>query len=357
MHRLTAVWGFVLLALMTPLAAGCGVTAPGAGVTQARVAGLLVTDQNSVSVSTRALATREDGAHGAVVTQASSLSLDSVTVSTRGTLAIPLAAIQSDAVIAAVDSAVISSGSGSPCLYSAGSITVTGGIYEALRSEVAIVEGASSVTATDAALSSKGGGRGVMLYSPTQAIHAQGPAVFAMRGGSLVYADKSGPLFYVTNTTADIHLTAANVACLSGTLLTAAVDEWGAAGSNGGHASLTANNQTLTGNLTADPLSTLDLILANNSCLTGAINPEGTAAAAGLTLDCSSCWRVTADSYLTHVTILDGTLSDGLSCIIGAGHTVYYDATSSGNAVLGGETYALRGGGYLTPYYAETTCR
>jgi hypothetical protein len=35
--------------------------------------------------------------------------------------------------------------------------------------------------------------------------------------------------------------------------------------------------------------------------------------------------------------------------IAGNGHTVYYDAADSANSALGGQTYALSGGGTLQP--------
>ena len=67
-----------------------------------------------------------------------------------------------------------------------------------------------------------------------------------------------------------------------------------------------------------------------------------------LTLDGTSTWNVTADSHLAS---LMGALISGttITNITGNGHTVTYDAGNAANSSLGGKTYALSGGGTLTP--------
>ena len=66
-------------------------------------------------------------------------------------------------------------------------------------------------------------------------------------------------------------------------------------------------------------------------------------------MDSTSTWNVPADSTLT--TLADASAISGLtiSNILGNGHTVYCDATLSGNASLGGLTYSLVNGGRLMP--------
>ena len=96
----------------------------------------------------------------------------------------------------------------------------------------------------------------------------------------------------------------------------------------------------------ADKISSLALTLQNSSTLTGAINAEKTVKAASLTLDASSTWNVTADSYLTCLTgaVISG---NNVSNLTGNGHTVYYNTDSC--LALNGQTYTLNGGGSLTP--------
>ncbi|HEY5530144.1 MAG TPA: hypothetical protein VIL51_11970 [Thermoleophilia bacterium] len=87
----------------------------------------------------------------------------------------------------------------------------------------------------------------------------------------------------------------------------------------------------------------------SGSALTGAINSAKTAKAVNLTLDSSSTWNVTADSYLTTLSDTDGISGTTVTNITGNGLTVYYDAGNSANNALGGKTYTLAGGGELKP--------
>jgi hypothetical protein len=168
---------------------------------------------------------------------------------------------------------------------------------------------------------------------------------FTMTGGSLTAT--SGPLFYVTNSSGVITLKDVTMRAASGTLLDASAGNWGTSGSNGGTAKLTADGQTLTGNVVADSISSASLTLQNSSSLTGAINTDRTAKSATLTLDASSRWTVTADSYLTNLTDAAGMSGSTVSNIVGNGHTVYYDPSVA--TQFGGKTYTLAGGGYLKP--------
>jgi hypothetical protein len=92
---------------------------------------------------------------------------------------------------------------------------------------------------------------------------------------------------------------------------------------------------------------TSSLTLQNGSTLTGAINTANTTKAINLTLDSSSSWNVTADSYLSCLTDTSGINGNSVSNIIGNGHTVYYDAKAC--SALGGLSYSLSGGGSLMP--------
>jgi hypothetical protein len=89
---------------------------------------------------------------------------------------------------------------------------------------------------------------------------------------------------------------------------------------------------------------TSSLTLQNGSTLTGAINTTNTTQAINLTLDSSSTWNMTADSYLSCLTDTSG---NSVSNIIGNGRTVYYNANNC--SALGGLTYGLSGGGSQMP--------
>lgn len=129
-------------------------------------------------------------------------------------------------------------------------------------------------------------------------------------------------------------------------LLHAAADTLGKEGANGATISLTATKQTLPGNVTADALSSVALTLLDNSTLRGAMNHENTAKSASLSLDKSSTWQITGDSYLTVFQDEDTTFSN----IKDKGFTIYYDAQNAANQWLAGKTYTLNEGGTLQPF-------
>jgi hypothetical protein len=309
-------------------------------------------DDRSVTLSDTALRTKTDGEAGVMATQDGAATLTGVDVVTSGDYSIPLAIGMGGGSITESGGKIVSSGAYSPCLFSAGAITVTEGICKARRSEAAVIEGSSSVSLSDVIVSSQGDDSAVRIFGNGSADVETGTVAhgsFTMSGGSLVYDARAGSLFYVTNSTGVITLSGVEVVAISSALLEAAAGSWGAAGLNGGSAILDANDQTLTGNLIADAFSTLNVTLERGSELTGAIDPERTAKEANLTLDATSTWKVTADSYLTGLTLTGGMAGETISNIVGGGHTVYYDAGSAVNTALGGKTYDLKGGGSLRP--------
>lgn len=127
--------------------------------------------------------------------------------------------------------------------------------------------------------------------------------------------------------------------------MSAAAGDWGDSGSNGADVSLTADSQTLDGNITCDNISTLEIVLRNNTTLDSTINTENTGKAVSLSLDTSSIWNVTGTSYLTSLTDTDTTLGN----IDDNGNTIYYDASAAANSWLSGKTITLSDGGKLTP--------
>lgn len=64
-----------------------------------------------------------------------------------------------------------------------------------------------------------------------------------------------------------------------------------------------------------------------------------------LTLDSTSTWNVTGDSYLTGLTDEDSSLAN----IKDNGYNVYYNPEDSTNNWLEGKTFTLTDGGKLTP--------
>lgn len=285
---------------------------------------------------------KASGAHGVEATQGGILRLTGVNISTAGDgAAAGIATDRGGGTITVNGGSVLTTGTKSPAIYSTGSVTATGTVMKATGSEAVVIEGKNSVTLANCSLTA-GKNDGVFIYQSMSGDADTGSGSFTMTDGSLTASE--GPLFYSTNTTAVIHLK--NVT-LSGTgvLLKAAADQWGNAGSNGAQVTLNADTQKLAGEVAADSISSADLNLQNGSSLNGAINSAKTAKSAALSLDKTSTWNVTADSYLSALTDADSTLAN----ITGNGHTVYYDRGNSANAWLGGKSAPLAGGGMLKP--------
>jgi hypothetical protein len=307
-------------------------------------------DGSSVNLSNVTIEATADGAHGVMATNGGTLTLTNVDMNTAGSSSSAIATDRGGGTITATGGVVTASGMNSAGIYSTGNITAAGGTFNITGAEAAVIEGANSITLVDSNLTStKAGKWGVMIYQSMSGDAEGAQGTFTMTGGSLAYTPTDGPLFYITNSTGVITLKGVSLTAGSGTLVKAAAGQWGNSGSNGGTVVLTADGQVLEGNLVADNFSSITATLKNGSSLAGAINADHTAKAASLSLDASSTWTVTADSYLTVLSDAAGLSGSTITNITGNGHAVYYDATNSANSGLGGNTYSLAGGGQLTP--------
>ena len=98
---------------------------------------------------------------------------------------------------------------------------------------------------------------GVMIYQSFSGDAQGARGVFTMTGGSLANTAATGPLFYVNNSTGVIMLKGVKVTATSGALVDASANSrWGNSGPNGGNVILTADGQNLSGDMTADKIST-----------------------------------------------------------------------------------------------------
>lgn len=85
---------------------------------------------------------------------------------------------------------------------------------------------------------------------------------------------------------------------------------------------VTATNQTLLSDIAVDFISKLNLNLKESTNYTGAINKDGTTAAAlSVTIDSTSTWTLTGDSYITE---FNGDLDN----VITNGYTLYVNNTA-----------------------------
>ena len=331
---------------------GSQVTIEGGTVdtTGAGANGVFATDSDTVvTVSNMTINAYGDGAHAVMATNAGTLILNNVTMNTTDVHSGAIATDRGSGTITANGGTVTTSGADSPAIYSTGVIKVSNATLSATGAEGAVIEGANSIELTDSVLTSSVADKwGVMIYQSFSGDAEGSEGTFSMTGGSLAYTAANGPLFYVTNSTGIITLKDVAVTAASGVLARAeGNDRWGTRGANGGTLILTADGQILAGKISADKISTIAVTLQNGSALTGAINSDNAAKTANLTLDASSTWNVTADSYLNCLSNDGGISGTTITNITGNGHTVYYN--SSACAALNGQIYTLNGGGTLKP--------
>ncbi len=190
---------------------------------------------------------------------------------------------------------------GCPAIYSTADITVSNAECVSTNSRAVIIEGKNGVALNNCTLtgndqSSKEGSvrANVLLYQSASGDAKEGTSVFTMTGGSMTCL--SGAMFYCTNTSSRIYLTDAELTLSDdGTLLIVSSGRWGKDGKNGGNCALFAKQQSLSGDIIVDEISFLEIQLTE-SAYTGAIRNDG---AVSVTLDSSSTWMLTGDSYVS----------------------------------------------------------
>jgi hypothetical protein len=228
-----------------------------------------------------------------------------------------------------------SGSSGAPAIYSTADIVVSNATLTANDSEAVVVEGLNSVTLIDCDVTGNMSGtygesngeniQNVMLYQSMSGDAEVGTSSFTMNGGTLV--SRNGDMFYVTNTSSVINLSDVDLTLADGTylLLVAGNDGargWGTAGSNGGNATFNVSEQALSGDIQVDAISTLEMNISDSSSFTGSINSDGTEAASlSVTIDATSTWTLTADSY---VSSFDGSLDN----VVTNGYTLYVNGSA-----------------------------
>ena len=229
-----------------------------------------------------------------------------------------------------------SSGLGSPAIYSTADITVENAELISNLSEGVCIEGKNSITLTDCDLTANNtqcNGNAtfldtIMIYQSMSGDADSGTSSFTMSGGSLT--SKNGHVFHITNTNAVITLSDVDIENedSENILLSVCDDGWSGADNI---AALNAVNQKLEGTILVGSDSTLTLNLCEGSefegCISGNItNAKGDSVSTetgtvNVTLDESSTWTLSADTYITSFT---GNASN----VISNGYTLYVNGSA-----------------------------
>ncbi len=277
----------------------------------------------TVNISDSTITTSKDNSGGIQTTGGGTTNASNLTVETAGNSSAAIRSDRGGGTVNVDGGTYTSNGYNSPAIYSTAAITAKNAELTANNSEALVIEGENSIALTDCTVSgnmsdTKGTSsdvnvHNVMIYQSMSGDAEEGTASFSMKGGSLT--SKNGDMFYITNTACTMELNGVSLSNedTDANLMTIAGNDashgWGTAGSNGAQVTCTAKNQTLSGNITVDSISTLNLTLSDSSGFTGTIrivdNADGGTAVdnnAVVTVEEGSTWTLTGDCTLTSLT-------------------------------------------------------
>ena len=215
----------------------------------------------TVNISDSVIETTGNCSGGLMTTGGGTMYATNLTIHTTGNSSAAIRSDRGGGTVNVTGGSYTTDGTGSPVIYSTADITVSDAQMESTASQGVVVEGHNSVTLNNVNLTASNTTKNsdksewyqaVMIYQSMSGDAAEGLASFAMNGGTLT--NLNGDIFFVNNTTATIDLTGAAIVNEDedGVFLRAAAAGWGSEGSNGGHVTMTAAQQTIDGDMIVD---------------------------------------------------------------------------------------------------------
>ena len=288
-------------------------------------------DGTTVVISDSTITTTGDGSGGIMTTGGGATYANNLTVETSGRSSAAIRTDRGGGTVVVDGGSYTSNGLGSPAIYSTADITVSNATLTSNLSEGVCIEGLNAITLNDCDLTANNtrmNGNAtfldtIMIYQSMSGDADSGTSHFTMTGGRLT--SLNGHMFHVTNTHAVITLTGVELVNEDeeNVLLSVCDDGWNGANNI---AELNAVNQALAGTILVGDNSALTLNLTEGSAFEGAIsgeivNAKGDTVSTevgdvSVTLDATSTWTLTADTYIT------GFSGDPAN-VIGGGYTLY----------------------------------
>ncbi len=293
-------------------------------------------DGTTLYIRDTAITTTGNGSGGIMTTGGGVTYAYDLTVETSGQSSAPIRTDRGGGTVVVDGGSYTSNGLGSPAIYSTADITVSNAMLTSNLSEGVCIEGLNSITLNDCDLTANNTQRNgnatfldtIMIYQSMSGDAASGTSSFTMTGGSL--KSLNGHVFHVTNTSAVITLEGVEIVNedADNILLSVCADGW-SGGSN--IATLKAIAQKLVGAIKVGGDSSLTLELTDGTTFEGSIdgsivNAKGEtvsteAGTVSVTLDSTSTWTLTGDSYVTE---FNGDAAN----IISNGYTLYVNGTA-----------------------------
>ena len=293
-------------------------------------------DGTTVIVRDTVITTTGNGSGGIMTTGGGTTKAYNLTVTTSGRSSAAIRTDRGGGTVYVEGGTYTSNGLGSPAIYSTAEIHAANATLISNLSEGVCIEGLNSIELTDCDLTAnntKCNGNAtfldsIMIYQSMSGDADSGTSHFTMSGGSLT--SKNGHVFHVTNTNAVITLEGVTIVNEDAENILLSVCDDGWSGGNN-EATLNASAQKLSGAVKVGSNSALTLNLANGSAFEGLIDGEITNAGGttvstetgtvSVTLDGTSTWTLTGDSYVTE---FNGDAAN----VISNGYTLYVNGAA-----------------------------
>ena len=274
-------------------------------------------DGTTVNISNSVITTTKNNSGGIMTTGGGTTNAKNLTITTSGQSSAAIRSDRGGGTVNVDGGDYTSNGVGSPAIYSTSDITVKNANLISTLSEGIIIEGKNSVLIDNVNLTDTHTKnvksktyKNIFIYQSMSGDASVGQATFTGKDSKII--TNNGDSIYVTNTKAEINLE--NNEFINndsnGNFLTIQKDSWGKEGSNGGEVTLNMTNQKVDGNIVVDSISTLSIIMKDNSFINGSINSDNTAKEINLTLDTTSSIKLTSDCYVTSLNDTDTTYSN-----------------------------------------------
>ena len=286
-------------------------------------AALLATNGANVTITNATVTSSAQNGNGVFSYGSGTTNASNLVVSTSGNSSAAIRSDRGGGTVNVDGGSYVSNGYNSPAVYSTADITVKNAFLTANNSEALVIEGKNSIVLENCDVtgnmsdtkgsSSEENVHNVMIYQSMSGDADVGTSTFSMTGGTLTA--KNGDMIYVTNTHCVLTLSGVTIQNedADGVLLrvvgNSASHGWGTAGSNGAQVAFNADDQTMTGDIVVDTISTLTMTLKSGSTFTGTINiidnaQNGTAVSdnAVVTIESGCTWTLTGDCVITSLT-------------------------------------------------------
>lgn len=300
-------------------------------------------DGTTVNISDSTITTTEGGSGGIMTTGGGITNALNLTVTTSGRSSAAIRTDRGGGTVNVDGGTYTTNGLGSPAIYSTAKVSVKNATLVSNKSEGVCIEGTNSIDLTNCTLTANNTEKNgnaqyldtIMIYQSMSGDASGTDSSFTMTGGTL--NSKSGHVFHVTNTSAEINLKGVRInnTDSEGVLLSVTNDGWSGAANK---ATLNAVSQNLEGKIivsntassASDSSSSLTMNLDSSSVFTGSIGDENGSGSSLGTVDVTlnGGWKLTADSYVTSIS--------GSGTIDYNGYTLYVNGTAYTSGTPGG---------------------